>query len=232
MAGGQPDPVTLITLGLIALLGVLGNDRRLVSEGIAEDPPRDDFTFATRPRPLGARFDLLGDSPVGRVGAKATRELWLGNLRLEALLRATERSMGADEAGKHELAARRYAEGRVWARRAGERYSEFGESLRGLSDLLRESDQEHRWRLPPQSGFPRQTTTFEELFDPYTLALLYRIGVPITAVRQEVTPTLLGSTPVLSFALLLPRMADENDVFANFLVSLGGEPAGLDTPSP
>jgi hypothetical protein len=222
---GVPDTYTAVTLGAIGLLGVLGNDRKIVSQGIADDPPRGDFRYVTRLRPVAIRAELLGSSPTAVAAASASQSLFLGNIRLEASLRAAERALGAKEAEDFDAMRAREREAEHWGYRAGERYREFGSSARDLARLLISEDQERPIRLRPEQRVERRRTTFEELFDVWMLALLYRVGIPIRNLREEVEIVKPGRSPTLGFSRALEQTANDSDLYAKYLISGGSADA-------
>jgi tetratricopeptide (TPR) repeat protein len=108
------------------------------------DPPRDDFEVKTHARPRRYRPGMLGDDPL----AMATDASALAILRyaahLEAVVRADERSQGAERRGRHDLQDERLleAERLIGQMQAAER--EASQALRTLS---------LRWA--PLAGQPR-----------------------------------------------------------------------------
>ena len=214
-APGMPDPYTAITLGAIGLLAVLGNDRTIISKNIADDPPRGDFRNVTRLRPMALRTELLATSPTAVVAHSAAHALFLGNIRLEASLRAAERALGAKEAEDHDSMEAREREADHWGYRAGERYFEFSASARRLARRLPADEQTRPLRLRPGQRV-EPGATFEELFDVSTLA---PGGIPIHLLRKEVRVVELGSTPVIAFSKALEQTANDSDAYAEYLLS-------------
>jgi hypothetical protein len=126
--------------------------------------------------------------------------------------------MGADEMGDSESSHARFAEAQHWAFRASESLEDHAQAARLLAVTLRREEQEHRrWRLRSRRRVEPVLTTFEELFDDPTLALLYRSGTGIERLRHPVRATLLSSTPVISFSMLLEQSAGESEEYSGVL---------------
>jgi hypothetical protein len=131
--------------------------------------------------------------------------------------------MGAEDAGKRAIALERNAEAHHWSLRAGERLAQFATEARSLAKSFRDDDQRYSWHLRPgqEEQIVRRRTTFEQILDDSTMALLYRIGLPIRALRRSVVPADVGNVPIISFAAELEDAAARSDDYGKFLRSIG-----------
>ena len=173
----------------------------------AEDPPRSDYSRATRARRRTLPVGELGDTAVERSTAEFAESAGYGAAYLAAFVRAVERSQMADDVGAREDVERRVLEADLYAHRAEHalrRTSESGYPLAQAllaDDFLRETA---RGEFHGQQGRdPIETPYWEKLtgkvsdlfaearLDPRLLASYWNdefsndpVGVSATTVRE------------------------------------------------
>jgi tetratricopeptide (TPR) repeat protein len=97
------------------------------------DPPRDDFYTKTRARPRRYRPGMIGDDPLAIAADMAALAILRYAAHLEAVVRADERSQGAERRGRGDLRDERLLEAERLIEQMQDAEREAGRELRTLS---------------------------------------------------------------------------------------------------
>ena len=154
-----------------AALGAAYGNRAIAQGRIVRDPPRPDYQVPVVVAPVHLNVSFLGDS---------TFESSLGALALineraaataRAVVRATERAMGAEQAGEAIHVRERLSEAEAFAQQLTAETHDASELALAARDAVAE--------LPPLGPAIRgERVVLENVLPDETLAGLYRMGVP------------------------------------------------------
>jgi hypothetical protein len=206
-----PGPGPLLALAPAAVGAAYGN--RSIAQGrIVRDPPDSDFRTPTELGQIELDVSALGDSPLARPAGYLAFANERAAAAGRAMVRAAERTMGAELADAEEYVGLRLAEADGYA-------EQFSEALRSTSEgaiaLMRALPE-----LPPVQPIPfREPLVLEELLPDETLAGLYRARVRRSYVHDPLTSQTPAWRPDVDpaeqFAESLAEMAEADRDYAD-----------------
>jgi hypothetical protein len=149
-------------------------------EDLADDPPRDDYERTTVPRPAAIDLSVLGTSEVEVEFRRFAEPMILATAEISALVRATERAMGADLAGEPVWAEARRTEADLFRSWASEHLRSQAEATPRFAAALSID----LW--VPSRRRPSGSVFLEEELSAESVSSLYRMGIPLSVIRTEV----------------------------------------------
>jgi hypothetical protein len=196
-----------------ATIGFLYASRASAQSQIVHDPPREDYEKHTSISLSKLNFKVLAEVPSGLTISRLAEAQDEATRSLRAMIRASERSWGAQIANKPTLARERESEATYFVARAGEYLVAAGETKDFQSFL-----EDYR---NVTADVSLRRTTLEAVLPDATLSLLYRLGIPRGYVRtRHQTPT--PDVPIAQFLDALRAASNADSEYGAFLT---------DTPS-
>lgn len=174
-ATGPPAIPILVAVAWFA------HSRQLTFEDLANDPPRGDYARTTIPRPVLVDFTPLGTSELAIAFREFGEPMRLATAEVSALVRATERAMGAELADQQQWVDARMEEARRFRAWASEHLLAQSVAAYPLAASFAAWISEHSSDRMTQEN--EGVKSFKDQLSPNDMSTLYRMGVPLSEVE-------------------------------------------------